>query len=181
MISQKVKIKQQEEYSISPKQAANINELLQVCFPGYPSNRNYYRSLPTFRLLGWDKKQLIGHLAIVFRIIKIGNTTARIFGISDVCVHPDHRSLKIATLLLEDLEQLCLDYNIDFLILIAQNHSLYKKMGFRLVNNTCRWLLTNDHQSLGIMHGKLDKSLMVKVMGDLKWNKGLLDLSGGIF
>ena len=174
-------IKKQEEYTISPKKAATINKLLQECFPGYPADRIFYKSLPTFRLLATEHKKLIGHLAVIFRVIKIGSTTARIFGISDVCVHPDYRSRNIATLLLEKLENICMDANIHFLILIAQNHDLYKKQGFRLVNNTCCWLLINDHQSLGVMHGQLEKSLMVKTTGDLQWNEGLLDLAGGVF
>jgi Acetyltransferase (GNAT) domain len=92
-----MKIHQLEEYSIPPKIVTDINGLLQSCFDGYPSHRNYYKSLPTFRLLIWDKKTLVGHLSVVFRYVKIGSTIARIFGISDVCVHPAHRSKKIAT------------------------------------------------------------------------------------
>ncbi len=174
-------ITQQEEYNISQKLAASVNGLLQTCFPGFPPDRNYFKSMPSFRLLAWKKKKLVGHLAVVFRIIKIGSTTARVFGISDVCVHPDHRSNNVGSILLEHLEGLCSGYHIDFLLLIAQDHGLYKKQGFRPVDNTCRWLLINDHQSLGIMHGQLDKSLMVKTTGSLKWNGGLVDFLGGVF
>jgi predicted N-acetyltransferase YhbS len=176
-----MKIHQLEEYSIPPKIVTDINGLLQSCFDGYPSHRNYYKSLPTFRLLIWDKKTLVGHLSVVFRYVKIGSTIARIFGISDVCVHPAHRSKKIATSLLDYLDEASRSYQIDFLVLIAGDHSLYSKHGFQSVSNSVRWLLINDQQSMGVMNGRLDKSLMVKTTGDLKWNEGLLDLMGGVF
>ena len=83
--------------------------------------------------------------------------------------------------MLNHLEENCITYEINFLILVAEDRSLYKKRGFQSVSNTVRWLLINDHQSLGVMHGKLDKSLMVKATGKLKWNDGLLDLMGGVF
>jgi len=176
-----MKVHHQEEYNIPLTQFAAINTLLQTCFPGYPSDRNYYKSIPTFRLMIWDKKILIGHLAVVFRVVKVGSTTSRIFGISDVCVHPEYRSKKIASILLDKLEEEAQKNSIDFSILIAQEQSLYKKRGYKSVTNTVRWLLINDHQSLGVMHGTLDKSLMVKTTGEIKWNGGLLDLIGGVF
>ncbi len=179
--SLQMNITQHEEYHISPELKAAIHELLQSSFPGFPADRIYYKSLPTFRLLAWKGKELIGQLAVVFRVIKMDSVTARVFGISDVCVHTEHRSKNIATLLLSQLEQRCNEHQIDFLMLIAPNQGLYNKQGFRPVSNTCRWLLINDHQSLGIMRGQLDKGLMVKATGTLKWNQGLLDLMGGVF
>jgi predicted N-acetyltransferase YhbS len=176
-----MKVHHLEEYSIPPKMVADINGLLKSCFDGYPSDRNYYKSLPTFRLLVWDKKMLVGHLSVVFRIVKIGSTIARIFGISDVCVHPAHRSKKIASLLLDHLDKTSRMYQVHFLVLIASDHSLYSKHGFQSVSNNVRWLLINDQQSLGVMNGHLDKSLMVKATGELEWNEGLLDLMGGVF
>lgn len=174
-------IKLHQEYALSSPESAAVNVLLQSCFPGFPADRNYYKSLPSFRLLFWKKEKLLGHLSVVFRIVKVGSTVTRIFGISDVCVHPDHRSKQIASLLLDEVEKKSQEYNIDFLVLIAEERALYKKRGYKSVSNTVRWLLVNDHQSLGVMHGNLDRSLMVKETGTLKWNKGLLDLMGGLF
>ncbi len=176
-----MKVQLHQEYALSASDSAAVNVLLQHCFPGFPPDRNYYKSLPSFRFLIWEKKTLIGHLSIVFRIVKIGSTITRIFGISDVCVHPDHRSKQIASILLDEVEKCSQKHRIDFLILIAEERALYKKRGYKSVSNTVRWLLINDHQSLGVMHGNLDRSLMVKQTGALKWNKGLLDLMGGVF
>lgn len=176
-----MKVQLHQEQALIGQKATAVNTLLQICFPGFPSDRNYYKSLPSFRFLVWENKNLIGHLSIVFRIVKVGSTVTRIFGISDVCVHPDHRSKQVASLLLDEVEKNSQEYQIDFLILIAEERALYKKRGYKSVSNTVRWLLINDHQSLGVMHGNLDQSLMVKQMGTLKWNKGLLDLMGGLF
>ncbi|MFK7807336.1 MAG: GNAT family N-acetyltransferase [Saprospiraceae bacterium] len=176
-----MKIRKTDEYKISYDQALAINALLTTCFSGFPSNRNYYRSLPSFRLLAWKKDKLIGQLAVVFRVIKVGSTVVRVFGISDVCVHPDHRDNNCARLLLDSLDDYCQKYRIDFQILIAEEQKFYEKRSYQSVSNTVRWLLINDHQSLGVMHGTLDNSLMIKQTGKVEWNEGLLDLLGGVF
>lgn len=176
-----MKIQKAEEYKISYEQALAINALLTTCFSGYPSNRNYYKSLPTLRLLAWNKDLLIGHLAIVYRVIKVGSTVLRVFGISDVCVHPEHRDQHCASVLLDKLDKYCKRYRIDFQILIAEEQEFYKKRNYQSVENTVRWLLINDHQSLGVMHGQLNNSLMVKQTGEVDWNEGLLDLLGSVF
>jgi len=170
-----------QEYTLNPQQSTAVNILLRSCFSGFPADRNYHKSLPSFRLIVWDGDEAIGHLAVVFRIVKIGSTLARIYGISEVCVHPEYRSKQIGSILLDELEQDAEQHQIDFLVLIAEDRALYKKRKYKSVSNTVRWLLINDHQSLGVMHGHLDQSLMIKKMGKMKWNKGLLDLLGGLF
>lgn len=176
-----MKIKRIEEYQLTSKTEKEISRLLKDCFSSYPDQQSYYKQVPSFRFLAYDEKALIGHLAIHFRIMNIGGLTTKIFGIADLCVANSHRSKNIATTLLNELEVLGQKSNIDFLILVAQDHSLYKKNGFKLVENTCRWLLINSNQSLGVLHGRIERSIMMKAIGEEKWQDGILDFLGPVF
>ncbi len=176
-----MKIKRTEEYNLSSKAENDIISLLKDCFSSYPDQRSYYKQIPSFRFLAYDEKVLVGHLAIHFRIMNIGGLTTKIFGISDLCVASSHRSKNIASSLLSELEKLAAKSYIDFLILVAQDHSLYKKNGFKLVDNTSRWLLINSNQSLGVMHGQIERSIMMKQIGAEKWRDGILDFLGPVF
>lgn len=170
-----------EEYNIEPTTNQAIQVLLTESFSAYPKDRTYFKQAPTFRMLHWDGKKLIGHLAVNYRILNIGGSKVPVFGISDFCVSEEYRSKKIGTTLINSLEEKASKLNIQFLILIAEDHSIYKKNGFRLVNNTCRWLLINEHQSLGVMHGNIEKSILIKSIGNTKWNKGIVDFLGPVF
>ena len=56
-----------------------------------------------------------------------------------------------------------------------------KKNGFKLVDNTCRWLIVNQQKTLGIAHRKIADSLMVKPLGSKEWKDGIVDFLGPIF
>ncbi len=176
-----MKIKRTEEYNLSTKVEKEIISLLKDCFSSYPDQKSYYKQIPSFRFLAYDEKNLVGHLAIHFRTMNIGGLTTKIFGISDLCVASTHRSKNIASSLLNELETLGVKSHIDFLILVAQDHGLYKKNSFQLVDNTCRWLLINGNQSLGVMHGQIERSIMMKQIGEEKWRDGILDFLGPVF
>lgn len=176
-----LKINLVEEYNITDARHQQINLLLQKCFEHYPTDRDYYKQLPSFRYLAWIENSLVGHLACEFRNIKIGESLARIFGVADLCVDQDFQSMNIASGILEKLEQKALKSKIDFIILIAQNHEVYLKNGFNVSDNVCRWLMINSHQTLGVGHRRLDNCLMYKSISGKKWNDGLVDFMGHIF
>ena len=167
-----------EEFKIKPSIHDRINALLKKTFGAYHSDKSYFHQLPSFRYLVWEDKDLIGHMGVEHRVINIGADTATIFGVVDICVSDQHQSKNIATTLLQKLEKLGKENHIDFLVLIAQNHALYEKNGFQLVNNTCRWLMINSNQTLGVGHRRIDRSLLIKPIGEKKWNPGLVDFLG---
>ena len=174
-------IKRIEEFKLTTQQHQNIGKLLNTCFSAYPADRSFYKQYPSFRFLVSEKKSIIGHLAIVHRLVKVKEKDFTIFGVSDLCVHPDYQHQKIASVLLEKLENLSRKHNIDFIILIAQDQKFYKKNGFKTFNNNCRWLIINETQSLGIAQRNLEHALMIKPMTDKKWNKGTVDFLGNLF
>ncbi len=176
-----MKILRIEEFKINKKQHSEISELLKLCFSSYPSNRSFYKQFPSFRYLVFKENELIAHLAIIHRMIKVSEENFVIFGVSDLCVHPDFQQKKIASVLLEELENLGKKHKIDFITLIAQEKKIYKKNGFKVYNNDCRWLIINETQSLGLAQRNLDNALMVKPLNEKKWNNGMVDFQGCLF
>ncbi len=170
-----------EEFQISESVHQQINTLLNNTFGDYYLERSYYKQLPTFRYLAWEGEQLIAHMAVEHRNINVGEVLSKIFGVVDLCVDKTFQSKNIASSILKELEDLGTQHQIDFIVLIAQNHEVYEKNGFTVENNTCRWLMINGNQTLGVGHRRIEECLMVKPINDKKWNSGLIDFLGHIF
>lgn len=174
-------IKRVEEFLIDKSLRIKIHSLLSECFPDYPKGKTYYKQLPTFRLLAWEADNLVGHLAVEYRVMNNDGSLIHVFGIADLCVAHNFQHQKIGTQLLDQLEKLGKTNEIDFLLLIAKDHELYLKNNFTLVENTCKWLFTNQHETLGVMQRQLQSSLMVKALGKKIWKPNKLDFLGHIF
>jgi predicted N-acetyltransferase YhbS len=170
-----------EEYKIPGAVHRQIGALLEASFSGYPKGRTYYKQLPAFRYLVWESEQLVGHMAVDHRLMSVGGLPVKVFGVIDLCVAGSHQRNKLATRLLQELEQLGSQCHIDFIILMAQHHPLYESNGFQSVNNNCKWLLIQDNQSLGVIHRKMKQALMVKPLKEKDWPEGLVDFMGHIF
>jgi len=164
-------IKRQEEFSISPDDHKAIERLLALCFSDYPKDRSYYKQAPDFRFLVWEDQQLIGHMAVEHRMINVAGSLAKIFGVVDLCVDQAFQGHKIASQLLQNLEKLGKQHQIDFVLLTASD----------LVNNPFRWLILHEHQTLGVGSRRFKDSVMVKSLGKMEWEEGLVDLLGHVF
>ena len=169
------------EYLLPSLQHALITDLLQLCFPQYPSARSHFRQIPHFRILAHDDSgTLLGHIAVEHRMIHNAGQVLRIFGLADVCIHPSYQNKGLGTKLLNFLENLAREAQIDALLLIAPEPEFYLKNDFLAVENDCKWLFLQGDQTLGVLNRKVG-GLMVKMLGDKGWRSGQLDLLGHIF
>ncbi|HMN91357.1 MAG TPA: GNAT family N-acetyltransferase [Saprospiraceae bacterium] len=169
-----------EEFQIDAPTRVAIQQLLQQCFDGYPA-RTFFKQAPAFRYLVWQQQQLVAHLAVEHRMINNDGLLVRIFGISDLCVAPAFQHQRIASRLLEALEQLGRAHQIDFLMLQATDPAFYLRHQFANYDNTCKWLLIQGNQTLGVVHRRLSQSLMVKPLGTTPWKNGPVDFLGHVF
>lgn len=174
-------IKRIEEFRLSPARKQAVMELLCDCFPDYPKGRTYYKQLPDFRYLAFIDKNLAGHLAVDHRLVSIDGQQARVFGVVDLCVAAQFQQQKVATSMLQNLEQLARKHDLDFILLLTEDHAFYQKQGYHLVENPCRWLVMQNHKSLGVIERKMNDTLMVKQMGNRNWEEGVLDFLGYVF
>ncbi len=175
------KIEQIFEINIQPAVHNQISQLLAKCFSGYPKDQSYFKQLPHFRLLVKNESELIGHVAVDHRLINVGTNTFRIFGLADLCVDEAFQSKNVASQMLQRLDKLAQESGIDFIVLFTNQQTFYKKNGFSIVDNVCRWVFINDHHTLGVSQRKLGKSILIKSFSNKKWEDGMLDLMGHIF
>ncbi len=173
-----MRISRVEEFLIDPKTESAIQELLSNSFPDYPSNRIYFKQVPSFRYLVWKADILIAHVSVDFRIIRVGEEVLKIFFLGDVCVKSSQQHRKVASEMIADIEKLAVGNRLDFLLATVSDPSLYLKNGFEIVNNDCRWVLIQEHTTYGVRKRNIQNSLMVKKLGDILWNEGAVDLLG---
>ncbi|MEN0007013.1 MAG: GNAT family N-acetyltransferase, partial [Bacteroidota bacterium] len=129
------------EFQIYPPLKKQIAHLLQLCFDGYPTGRIYLKQLPSFRILCFSEKKLIGHIAVEHRMMNNDGQIVSVFGLTDVCVHVQFQHHRVATRMIDHLTQLAQERAIDFLVLMAQEVGFYKRLGFLPVNNKCQWVM----------------------------------------
>ena len=168
-----------EEFRITPARMEAIRALLAEAFveSAHTATRTYSKQIPPRRLLAMEGDKLIGHVALEHRVIGTTDGPARIFGVIDVAVAATARGRGTASAMLQHIEQLAASHNIDFLILFATDCRLYEKHGYRHADNTLRWMMIDEHRTIGIDEQPLAE-LMVKEVGKRAWPDGLVDLLG---
>jgi GNAT superfamily N-acetyltransferase len=157
-----------------------VQALLQECFPGYPS-RAYFKLPPHFRYLAMAGGQLAAQMGVELRVIRVGSTVLRTFGVVDLCVSPSARSRGLAGGLLAELTELARSCGMDFVILFADDDRLYTRNGWARAANPCSWLKIDEHTTLGLATAQDTGALMVKPIGQQAWPDGEVDLLGHLF
>ena len=175
-----MRIERLAEYEITPDFQTAIHHLLAVDFPGL-IEQSLLQALPHSRYLVWLDDELIAHASIHHRQILIGDSPTRIFGISHLCVAAEHRSQCIATILLNQIESLAYSGNVEFLLLFAEDSRLFTANEYQQAENLCRWVELREGKMVAIAEGTLAPYLMVKPLGSLAWQAGLVDLLGPAF
>ena len=168
------------EAEIPADLALRVQALMQMCFPGYPS-RTYFKLPPHFRYLAMAGGELAGQVGVELRVIRVGSTVLRTFGVVDLCVRGSERSRGLAGRLLAEVTELARSCGMDFVILFADDDRLYTRNGWTRAANPCSWLKINDHTTLGLETAEDTGALMVKKIGQRTWPDGAVDLLGHLF
>ncbi|QDT89927.1 Acetyltransferase (GNAT) family protein [Gimesia algae] len=104
-----------------------------------------------------------------------------IFGVIDLCISSGYRRRGIASEILDQLSALAKAKGIDFLFLVADDHRLYEKNGFRLISTDLTWLKIDEHKNYGVETERIEKELMIKQTGKKVWPDEPVDLLGYLF
>ncbi|PWW33472.1 MULTISPECIES: GNAT family N-acetyltransferase [Paenibacillus] len=171
------------DMDLNEESSTRLQQLLVASFSEvYPKDRLFFKQIPHCRILAFNPdNKLIGHVGLDYRMMNLNGKAIRVLGVIDLCVSTTYRSQGIGSFLLREVEKLSKGH-IDFVLLFADNESLYSKNGFKTVNNTCKWLKI-DHKTLttiGVGIEKID-GLMVKEAGTLPWSEGQLDFLGYLY
>ena len=100
--------------------------------------------------------------------------------IGDICVLPAFQNQNIASEIIAKIESLGKENNLDLMMVTVTDTSLYTRNGFYTVDNICRWVILQNHSTLGVRERNLNNSLMIKNLGQSKWNDGIIDFMGHI-
>ncbi len=179
-----MKIKKIIECDIDNELTENIQELLTECFKDiYPNNRIYFKQVPHFRFLVFnEEKHLLAQVGLDYRVMNLNGKRIKVLGIIDLCVSREYRSKGIASLLLLEIDKYCVKKDIDFLLLFADNKTLYLNNGYKSVKNKCKWLKIDDRNQTILGIGYEERSdLMVKNISTNEWIEGDLDFLGYLY
>jgi GNAT superfamily N-acetyltransferase len=178
--SEPVAISRVAEAEIPAGLAYQLQALLQMCFPGYPS-RSYFKLPPHFRYLAMSGGELAGQVGVELRVIKAGGNVLRTFGVVDLCVRDSERSRGLGGRLLAEVTRFAGSCGMDFVILFADDDRLYTRNGWARAANPCSWLKIHEHATLGLATAEDTGALMVKQIGQHAWPEGEVDLLGHLF
>ena len=169
------------EAEIGADLSERLQSLLQASFPGYPG-RSYFKLPPHFRYVAMTGDgDLAAQLGVEFRVIRVGGTVLRTFGVVDLCVAEGRRSRGLAGTLLAEVTELARSCRMAFVVLFADDDRLYARNGWARVTNRCSWLRINDHVTLGLAGPEDTGVMMVKAVGEQPWPEGDVDLLGHLF
>jgi predicted N-acetyltransferase YhbS len=169
------------EAEISVDRGKQLQSLLQASFPGYP-DRSYFKLPPHFRYLAMTSSgDVAGQMGVELRVIRVGDTVVRTFGVVDLCVAQSQRSGGLASRLLGELTGFARDCGMAFVVLFADDDRLYVRNGWARVTNRCSWLRINNHVTLGLSGPSDTDAMMVKAVGAQGWPEGDVDLLGHLF
>ena len=175
-------IKTVEEYALTAGERSAIQSLLIESFPEEPSlsQRIYYKQLPQRRVLIELDGSIIGQCGIEHRIIGTPTGPSSILGVIDLCVSEKYRHQGSASELLQWAENHAARHGMEFILLFASDSRLYETQGYKTQFNTLRWMMIDEHETLGIAEEPV-KELMIKEIGARSWPQGLIDMLGYLF
>lgn len=172
------------EYDIDNQLKNKLQKLLIESFgKDYPSDRIYYKQVPHFRFVVTNKyNEVIGQVGLDYRAMNLNRKVITVLGIIDLCVSETNRSNGIGSLIITEIDEFCKEKSIDFILLFADKPKLYLKNGFVSVKTKCKWLQIDDEEQItsGIGYKRIEE-LMIKEVGDRKWEEGELDLLGYLY
>lgn len=169
------------ELSLSSSQLTAVQSFLLEHFENNSGNIVNQKQLPSFRLLVLDKKDIIGHVAVEYRKIAVDGSLCSAFCLSDLCIHSNFRGKKIGTLLLNNLMLQDVAAKVDYLLAFSEVPDFYKNNDFQDVTISCKWLLTQYNQTIGVINRKLRGGVLVKSLHGAPLPKDQIDLMGMIF
>ncbi len=174
-----MQIERIEELRLTPLDEVQIAQLMERSFPTDFTGRSYFRQRHHLRLV-IRAPYVIGHMALIFRDIRIGDTLTPIIGLAEVATDPAHRGQGIAAALLQAAIAEA-QASLAAHLLLFGDAKLYAAAGFRAVQNRMRHTVIHKARTVRTQTAQSD-SLMVLPLGDAIWPVGAdLDMLGHLF
>ena len=169
------------EMDLTPADDAAIAALLAEAFGPDFDGRSYHKQRHHLRIVarGADG-DIVGHIALLFRDIRLGDRLTPIVGLAEVSTRPSHRGRGIAGAMLHMALDRARRSLACFAVLFG-NRPLYAGTGFVAAANPLTYVRLDDARSHGILQ-RTDDNLMVLPLRDVAWDPDApVDLVGHIF
>ena len=166
--------------SPDPTRDAAIASLLDACFGGVHGGRTWFKQIPHERLLAWSGIDLVGHVGVECRAVRVGEAIVPVAGIVDLCVAPAARRQGIGAALLQRAEERARGQS--FALAMADDPRLYRRTGYGLLHAAdVTFLAIDELRCLGVVRRDLGEVFMVKRLTCDAWPDGPIDLLGHLF
>ena len=177
---QNMQIERIEEMRISGADEAAIGRMLDAAFDADYDGRSYYQQRHHVRFIVRNGIEIVGHMALCLRAIRMGDALVQTAGLAEVATHPDHRGKGIASALMQAVISESKASPADFLVLFG-DEALYAGVGCVSVPN--KTISTSYHTvRTGPLEQRQGDKLMVMQLRDRLWdNSAIVDLVGHAF
>ena len=175
-----MQIERIEEYNLTSEDEGQINTLLVRAFNEDFGDRSYHQQRHHIRFITRDGDKIIGHMALCYRSIRMGDALVRVIGLAEVSTDPDHQGRGIASALMAETLKEARASQADFFLLFGVR-PMYAGNGFRNVPNH-----TIHTRLYGARTGEVatapEPHLMVLQLRDIEWDDAApIDLLGFSF
>ncbi|HEV3492589.1 MAG TPA: GNAT family N-acetyltransferase [Reyranella sp.] len=151
--------------------------LVEAFREGSSTDGDYYarHGVPDRILIAREAQQVVGHLALYRRPVKMGDEVLEIGMIGAVAVAPDHRRRGHCRRLLRRAHDDLRARSIPFSILFAFEPRVYLSSGYRLMQNETHFLDAD-----GAWKSLVYRGSMYAELAERPWPNRMLELAGGV-
>lgn len=158
-----------------------ISRLLARCFTTDFGGRSFFQTRHSWRHLVRQRGQVIAHLAVQLRAVRLGAEVVTIAGIADVATDPDHRGQGHAATLVQAALATARQSPASHALLFG-TAQLYAAAGFRPATNPLTYLDLTGARTLALTRNEAARYLQVIDLAGVRWDETkALDLLGGLF
>jgi len=175
-----MQIERVNEWDLTPQLEGAIADLLALSFGTDFGGRTYYQQRHHVRFIARSGDQVLGHMALCFRDVRLGDELTPIWGLAEVATHPEARGKGVATAMLDAAIAFTRTTPAAFFVLFG-NRPIYAGNGFVHQPNLVTYFTLVGAKTGDIKTGQ-DAGLMTLSLTDRQWDKTAhLDLLGHKF
>ena len=168
------------EWALSAEDDRQIAALLAASFDTDFGGRSYFKQRHHLRIVEREGGRIIGHMAVAYCSIRLGDRLVEICGLADVATAPEARGRGVASALLGEALAFARETPAAFFVLFG-DRPLYAGHGFVRQPNRMRFVAIHDGRLIDVREDT-DDGLMVLPLGELTWDvKAEVDLLGPMF
>lgn len=169
-----------EECNLTVRHDLAIAALIKAIYPVDFGGRSFMHQRHHFRLLAHQEAELVGHVAVLFRAVRLGDALIDVMGLAEVATARSHRKRGIASKLVDMAVSAAKQSTAEFVLLFG-TEKIYRSAGFVPVNNPVRAVRLPENRS-GDARDCGPQPLMVLQTGSTEWDPiAPVDLVGSIF